>query len=128
VKIGFFSAEQLTHSNEARAARRLPVLLPEIVFHGVHLYRSRCAKDGYTIEQVLEQIQSAFSDSSAVDFSASSSVMRNPNKRMDHNGNLVQDEAVFECTGRYPYADLFSVIPKGDGRPRLKKAKGPLEE
>ncbi|MDR3752864.1 MAG: hypothetical protein P4K93_09305 [Terracidiphilus sp.] len=128
VKIGFFTAEQLAGINEARAERGFPALLPEIVFHGAHLYRSRCVRDGYTIDQVLEQIQSAFSDSSQVNFSASSSIMRNPDQRMDHNGNLVHDEAVFECTGRYPYADLFSVIPKGDGRPGLKKAKGPLEE
>ena len=51
-----------------------------------------------------------------------------PIREWTDNGNLVHDEAVFECTGRYPYADLYSVIPKGDGRPRLKKAKGPLEE
>jgi hypothetical protein len=128
VKIGFFTAEQLAHINEARAAKGFPALLSEIVFHGAHLYRSRCVRDGYTIDQVLEQVQSAFSDSSEVNFSASSSTMRNPDQRMDHNGYLVHDEAVFECTGRYPYADLFSVVPRGDGRPGLKKAKGPLEE
>jgi len=77
--------------------------------------------DGYTIDHVLEQIQSAFSDASIVNFSAPSSIIRNPNKRMDHNGNLVNDEAVFECISRYPYADLFSVIPKGDGKSRAKK-------
>jgi len=85
-------------------------------------------KDGYSIDQVLEQIQSAFSDASVVDFSTSSSVMRNPNQRADHKGNLVNDEAVFECTSRYPYADLYSVIPRGDGRPGVRKEKGPLEE
>ncbi len=85
-------------------------------------------RDGYTIEHVLEQIQSALSGASEVDLSASSSVIRNPTKRLDHNGNLVQDEAVFECTSRYPYADLFSVIPRGDRRPGLKKVKGPPEE
>jgi hypothetical protein len=128
VKVGFFTAKQLIHINEARTSKGFPALLPEIVFHGAHLYRSRCVRDGYTIDQVLEQIQSAFSNSSEVDFSASSSILRNPNRRMDHNGKLVNDEAVFECTGRYLYADLFSVIPIGDGRPGLKKTKGPLEE
>lgn len=44
--------------------------------------------------------------------------MRNLNKRKDYNGKLVNDEAVFECTARYPYAELYSVIPKGDGRPK----------
>jgi len=106
----------------------LPTLRPEIVFHGSHLFRSRCVKDGYTIDQVLEQIQSALSDVSQVDFSTSSSVLRNPIKRMDHNGSLVTDEAVFECTSRYPFADLFSVIPTGDGKRGPKHTKGPLEE
>jgi hypothetical protein len=121
VKIGFFTTEQLIHINEARTSRGFPALRPEIVFHGVHLYKSRCVLDGYTIDHVLEQIQSAFSDASIVNFSAPSSIIRNPNKRMDHNGNLVNDEAVFECISRYPYADLFSVIPKGDGKSRAKK-------
>ena len=126
VKIGFFTPEQLAQINKVRTSKGFPALLPEIVFHGLHLYKSRCVEDGYTIRHILEQIQSAFSDASVVDFSARSSVLRNPNKRTDHNGNLVNDEAVFECTGRYPYADLFSVIPRGDGRPGLKKKKGPL--
>jgi hypothetical protein len=119
VKIGFFTAEQLTLINNARISMGFPALLPEIVFHGAHLFKSRCVRNGYTIDQVLEQVQSAFSDASEVYFSASSSLLRNPNKRRDHNGNLVNDEAVFECTSRFPYADLFSVIPKGDGKPKL---------
>jgi hypothetical protein len=46
--------------------------------------------------------------------------MRNPNKRLDHDGIPVNDEVVFECTGKYPYATLFSVIPRGDGRLKPK--------
>jgi len=42
-------------------------------------------------------------------------VLRNPDQRMDHNGIFVNDEAVFECSGRHPYAELYSVIPEGDG-------------
>jgi len=68
VKIGFFTPEQLTQINKARAATGFPLLLPEIVFHGAHLHKGRCVRDGYTIDQVLEQIQSAFSDSSEVNF------------------------------------------------------------
>ena len=128
MKIGFFAGEQLARINEAFKSRGFPELLPEILFLGTHLYKSRCARDGYTIEQVLVQIQSAFSDDSEIVLSASSTILRNPHKRMDPNGNLVNDEAVFECTGRHPYADLYSVIPKGDGKPRVQKAKGPLEE
>jgi len=74
-----------------------------------------------TIDEVLEQIQSAFAEASVVDVSRPSVVLRNPNERIDHNGKLVDDEVIFECTGRHPNADLYSVIPRGDGRPNPKK-------
>lgn len=127
-RVGFFTTEQLTQINEARASIGLPALWSEIVFHGRHLYNSRCVGNGYTIDQVLEQIQSAFSDTAVLDFSSPSTVIRNPIKRIDQDGKLVNDEVVFECTARHPFADLFSVVPRGDGRPKPKKVKGPLEE
>jgi len=100
-----------------------PVLRSEILFHGSHLFHRRCVKDLYTIDQVLEQIQSAFSEVSGVDPSRPSVVIRNPNKRVDHNGMLVNDEAVFECNGREPHAELYSVIPVGDGLKRKHKRR-----
>ncbi|MGH9604696.1 MAG: hypothetical protein ACRD3N_03240 [Terracidiphilus sp.] len=122
-KIGFFTPEQIAAINEARTAMGFPALRPEIVFHGVHLYKSRCVKYPYTIDQVLEQIKSAFSEESIVDPSRPSVVLRNPNKRIDHNGASVNDEAIFECYGRQPHADLYSVVPEGDGlRVKAKKA------
>jgi hypothetical protein len=127
-KVGFFTPEQITQINETRISMGFPALRPEILFHGSHLFHSRCVKDPYTIDQVLEQIQSAFSDASVVDPSRPSVVIRNPNKRMDHNGILVSDEAVFECSGREPHADLYSVVPNGDGlRQKPKKTIGPRE-
>jgi hypothetical protein len=69
VRIGYFTAEQITRINEFRVSRGYLALQPEIVFHGMHLYNSRCRKDGYTIDDVLEQIQSAFSETSEIDFS-----------------------------------------------------------
>jgi hypothetical protein len=114
-KVGFFTPEQMNKINEARTAMGFPALRPEIKFHGSHLYDSRCVKNPYTIDQVLEQIQSAMSDVSVVDPSRPSVVIRNPNKRVDHNGIAVNDEAVFECSGRHPFADLYSVVPVGDG-------------
>jgi hypothetical protein len=127
-KIGFFTPEQIVQINEVRISMGFPALRPEILFHGSHLYNSRCVGNGYTIDQVLEQIQSAFSGASVVDSSRSSLVLYNPNKRMDHEGKLVNDRVVFECTRRHPYADLYSVVPKGDGRMKPKKMKGSLEE
>jgi hypothetical protein len=52
VKVGFFTSEQIAQINEARTSRGFPALLPEIVFHGMHLFKSRCAKDGYSIDDV----------------------------------------------------------------------------
>jgi hypothetical protein len=47
---------------------------------------------------------------------------------MDHNGILVNDEAVFECSGRQPFADLYSVVPVGDGlKQKHQKTIGPRE-
>jgi hypothetical protein len=124
-EIGFFTPEQIAQVNEARLAMGFPALHPEIVFHGAHMYESRCVGNGYTIDQVPEPIESAFSEASIVDPSRPSVVIRNPNKRVDHHGIEVNDEAVFECSGREPHADLYSVCPRGDGRPKPKKTKGP---
>jgi hypothetical protein len=122
-KIGFFTSEQIAQINAARISMGFPTLHPEILFQGHHLYDSRCIKDLYTIDQVMEQIASALSDTSVVDPSPPSVVIRNPNRRLDHRGKLVNDEAVFECSGRHPYADLYSVIPQGDGLKQKTKRR-----
>jgi len=41
-------------------------------------------------------------------------VLQNPKKREDGYGNRVSDQAILECTTRFPYAELYSAIPKGD--------------
>jgi len=128
VRVGFFTREQIEKINLDRQSKGHPPLEPEIVFHGRHLYESRCVRNGYGIEEVLCQIESAFSTDSIANFLPPSSTLSNPKKREDRRGNQVNDEAVFECTSRHPYADLFSVIPRGDGRPQELKAKRPLEE
>jgi hypothetical protein len=128
VAVGFFTPEQLCQINAARISSGFPALRPEIKFHGGHLYRSRCLKDSYTVDQVIEQIESAFSKESVVDSSRPSVVLYNPTPRMDREGNLVTDKVVFECTGMYPYALLYSVVPKGDGKKKPTKATGSLGE
>jgi hypothetical protein len=115
-RIGFFTREQLAAINAAREAKGFAALDLYIVFRGKHLYDSRCIADGYSIEEVLEQVQSAFSEGAVVMFTPPSSILRNPIKRVDRNGCLVNDEAVFECTSQHPYAELYSVIPRGDGK------------
>ncbi len=121
MRIGYFTQEQLLRINAARASSGFPLLRAEIVFRGLHLYESRYLADAYSIDEILEQIQSAFSVESEIDFAPPSSLLRNPRGRIDRNGILVHDEAVFECTSRHPYAALFSVIPKGDGKKGRKK-------
>lgn len=120
VKIGAFTAEQLKMINEQRAQEELAPIDGIIIFNGKHLYRSRCIENGYSIEEILEQIQSAFCPTAEVshDFST---VIRNPVERIDRDGKAVKDEAVFECSERHPSPILLSVIPRGDGRRKIKK-------
>jgi hypothetical protein len=66
--VGFFTLEQLAQINAERAAHKFPPLSAEIKFQGKHMYNSRCVENGYTIGQILDQIESAFSDASVVDF------------------------------------------------------------
>ena len=120
VGIGKFTDEELRRINSARTARGFCPLQPKVIFHGAHLYKSRCVENGYSIEQVMIQIESAVCETSLLEPSHASLVLRNPNGRTDEAGKCVHDEAVFECTGHFPFADLFSVIPRGDGKTKNK--------
>jgi hypothetical protein len=94
----------------------------EIVFIGRHIFTSR-DKDGYTVEDMVVQIESALSSVSVVFANPKMTAMSNPQTRPDGYGNQVNDRAIFECTQRKPRAELFSVIPKGDDqKPPTKKA------
>jgi hypothetical protein len=94
----------------------------EVLFDGRHLYNSRCIEDGYTIDDVLDQISSAFNDESAVS-PGWSTVLISKTPRMDRSGRVIRDEAVFECHGRLPHPELLSVVPRGDGKDHSKKKK-----
>ena len=59
VAIGELTAAQLLAFNTVRAALNLPPIRAEILFLGRHVYNSRIANDGYTIDDVLDQITSA---------------------------------------------------------------------
>jgi hypothetical protein len=120
VKIGIFTPEQLDLINEQRAEEELEPIDAIIIFNGKHLYKSRCVDNGYTIDEVLEQIESAFCITAEVCHNGST-VIANRIERIDKDGHAIRDEAVFECSQRYPSPILFSVIPRGDGRRKLKK-------
>ena len=95
------------------------------MFVGKHIYQSRVLRDGYTIDDVIEQISSALLPDSVVFANKVMTGLQNPRLRADAYGNQVKDLAVFECTTRYPRPELFSVMPKGD-RIRPQKQKGHL--
>ena len=114
VAIGHLTDFQFEQMNLRRAALSLHLLEQnEIIFIGKHLFSSR-AKDGYTIDDVIDQIVSALSDHSVVNISPTWSRIDNPTPRPDRYGNNVMDRGVFEMTAKKPRAELFSVMPKGD--------------
>jgi hypothetical protein len=116
VIIGTLTTEQLKSVNQLRASHKppLPPVRGEVLFYGRHLYRSRVMSDGYTIEDVLDQVASAMEAASVAAPHSRVTVLQNPYGRTDRYGNVVRDLAVLECTARHPRPELFSVMPKGD--------------
>jgi hypothetical protein len=116
VVIGTLTAEQLKAVNRMRTSHRppLPPVTGEVLFFGRHLYRSRVVRDGYTVEDILDQIASAMDAASELATHPGMTVLQNPNGRADRYGNVVRDLAVLECTAHHPRPELFSVMPKGD--------------
>jgi hypothetical protein len=114
VAIGQLTEAQLATLHAYQDAQRLPKSESEVLFHGWHIYKSRVLKDGYQIEDVIEQITSVMSSKSIVEATHYITIMQNPAPRVDRYGNTVHDRAVLECTARHPRPELYSVIPKGD--------------
>ena len=113
-KIGQFTDQQFRDINLLRVDKELPELeCNEIIYMGRHHYESR-TKDGYNIEDLIKQAESALSIHSVVIQSNRATALENPNKRNDGYGNQVNDRAILELTSKKPRAELFSVIPKGD--------------
>lgn len=112
--IGFLTDAQFEDLNTRRAGFDLHLLEQnEIIFMGRHMYASR-SKDGYTVDDIIDQIASALSHDSVMDISDTWSCIDNPTARADRYGNSVHDRGVFEMTAKKPRAELYSVIPKGD--------------
>jgi hypothetical protein len=123
VEVGALTPKQLADINKHRAAQGLIPISGEVVFIGKHIYQSRIEKDGYMIEDVIDQMSSAMQSDSLVLDTNKMTAMENPNLRTDRYGNKVRDRAVFECTARHPRPELFSVVPKGDLiKPQNKRA------
>ncbi|HEX9199174.1 MAG TPA: hypothetical protein VF865_06420 [Acidobacteriaceae bacterium] len=114
--IGHLTTVQLEAINEDRVQSGLPPIVAEIIFIGKHIYRSRCIRDGYSIEEVIVQIKNALDPDALFKPTHSWTVLRNPKARTIEDGRAIHDEAVFECTSRAPNPELFSVVPRGDGK------------
>jgi hypothetical protein len=124
VAVGTLTEAQLDAINQERAAAsarwtsespRYPPMVAEVVFMGRHVYESRIVRDGYTVNDVVEQIASAMDSAAVVLKVPTMTAMENPSPRADRYGNSVRDRIVFECSARHPRAEIYSVIPKGDG-------------
>jgi hypothetical protein len=122
VEIGELSPEQLSKINQFRVRNELPPIIARIVFIGRHVCNSRIRKDGYSIDEVVEQIESALQSCCEVKLTELRTALQNPNKRADNYGNAVTDRAILECTRLHPWPELLSVIPVGDkNRPTKSK-------
>lgn len=115
VDIGSLTAEQLAALNASRVNQGLPTVGPDLVYKGRHHYTSRSA-DGYSIDDMLAQIESSLSPGSNVEVDRLGRPnLVNPVPRADGYGNMVNDTGTFELSGgKRP--ELFSVIPKGDAK------------
>jgi len=114
IKVGRLTKTQIEAVNAQQAAKALPFSIDEVVFVGRHIHKRRILGDGYTIDDVIDQIESAMSQDSAVIANEYMTAMRNPIARADRLGNLVHDEVILECSRYRPNPDIFSVVPKGD--------------
>jgi hypothetical protein len=113
VRVGYLTEKQLLAINEDRKNRDFPPMVAEVLFVGSHAYASRVVRDGYTIEDMIDQIVSAMSADSVIEIRPKMSAMTNPLIREDRYGNRVKDKVVFECSVRHPKVELFSVYATG---------------
>lgn len=112
--IGKLTKVQIEAINAEQTAQELPLSVDEVVFVGRHIHKSRILGDNYTIDDVIQQIESSLNEVSEVIANEHMTAIKNPVARTDRLGNQVHDEAILECTKYRPNPELFSVIPKGD--------------
>jgi hypothetical protein len=120
VAIGTLTDAQLATINAGRNEEGLKPIVPEVLFVGWHVYKSRVLRDGYSIADVIDQIESAMTGEAFIEYQT---WIENPVPRADRYGNLVKDRAILECSVHHPRPEFFSVIPKGD-RIKPQKQKG----
>jgi len=128
IAVGTLNQNHLEAINAQKLEEELPTITDEIFFIGRHIYESRLDGNGYTIEDVLDQIYSGMDENSIVVKEGIMTGMRNPTKRLDRYGKYVNDVVVFQCTGFNSNPQLYGVIPKGDGGgPKTKKGPSQVQ-
>jgi hypothetical protein len=116
IVIGQLTNHQHAEISRLRMAIDLPPLdSPDLVYLGRHHFESR-HRDGYSIEDMLLQINSVLSATSVIEQTKRMTALTSVGKRDDGYGNLVSDRAILELTSRKPRAEVYSVIPRGDNR------------
>lgn len=122
VAVGTLTDVQLDAINRGRKSYGYPPMVTEVVFLGRHIYNGRVVRDGYTIDDVIDQIASAMDSAAVVLNTPGMTAMENPCPRKDRYGNSVRDRIVFESSVRHPRLEIFTVVPKGDRRKPKKAA------
>lgn len=123
IAVGRLTETQIAAVNAQQSTQSLPLSIDEVVFVGRHIHKRRILGDGYSIEEVIDQIESALGEGSQVIANEYMTAVKNPVARRDRLGNLVHDEVILECSRYRPNPDIFSVVPKGD-KIKPQKEKG----
>ena len=127
VVVGYLTDEQLEVVNNYRRARNWEPIKKDIIFVGSHIYESRVMKDGYTEDDLIAQIKSALSATCRFIETQKMTVLQNPTTRESGYGCRVRDELTLECSTRFPRAELYSVVPRGDKNHKPKKLREAAE-
>lgn len=113
--IGELTAAQFAAINAGRTAQSLPTLVSAvIVYVGRHHFERRYLGDGYTILDMVAQLQSGLAATAVVDCGPRRTLLRSITPRHDGYNNVVFDEVVLELMQYKPKAEAYAVIPKGD--------------
>jgi hypothetical protein len=123
VEIGRLSDEQFAALCRLKAELDHPIPeSPELVYKGKHHFDSRVVRDGYQIEDLALQIESALAFDSVIEIERHMTAIVSVHLRDDGYGNMVKDRVILELQQRKPRGEVYSAIPKGDrGGPKKQK-------
>lgn len=127
IVIATLTNDQFAQLNAKRAYTNRPALPSKTIeFDGRHFYKSR-STDGYSVDDMVQQIESALDDDSVVVVEKDNQKYVNlvaAAPRPDGYGNNVKDAAAFNAETRSVNSELYSVIPHGD---KIKPVAGKIQ-